>query len=126
MSDTAYTKLQSQTGAQDKSETTVSAEVDKVIIGTAIAFTGVIGVWSVACLVSAMFQAGGKPYETWRTSLATSVLAQQRKDGDFCQYRGSWDPIGPWGPDGGRVYSTALLALCLEVRYRYPRVSGGR
>ena len=59
MSDTAYTKLQSQTGAQDKSETTVSAEVDKVIIGTVIAFTGVIGVWSVACLVSAMFQAGG-------------------------------------------------------------------
>ena len=59
MSDTAYTKLQSQTGAQDKSETTVSEEVDKVIIGTVIAFTGVIGVWSVACLVSAMFQAGG-------------------------------------------------------------------
>jgi hypothetical protein len=59
MSDTAYTKLQSQTAAQDKSETTVSAEVDKVIIGTVIAFTGVIGLWSVACLVSAMFQAGG-------------------------------------------------------------------
>ena len=59
MSDTAYTKLQSQTGVQDKSETTVSAEVDKVIIGTVIAFTGVIGLWSAACLVSAMFQAGG-------------------------------------------------------------------
>jgi hypothetical protein len=59
MSDTAQTKLRSQAGVQDKSETTVSAEVDKVIIGTVIAFTGIIGIWSVACLVSAMFQAGG-------------------------------------------------------------------
>ena len=59
MSDTAQTKLRSQAGVQDKSETTVSAEVDKVIIGTVVAFTGIIGVWSVACLVSAMFQAGG-------------------------------------------------------------------
>lgn len=59
MSDTAQTKLRSQTGAQDKSETTVSAEVDKVIIGSIAAFTGVIGLWSVACLVSAMYQAGG-------------------------------------------------------------------
>jgi len=59
MSDTAQTKLRSQTGAQDKSGTTVSAEVDKVIIGSIAAFTGVIGLWSVACLVSAMYQAGG-------------------------------------------------------------------
>lgn len=59
MSDTAQTKLRSQTGVQDKSGTTVSAEVDKVIIGSIAAFTGVIGLWSVACLVSAMYQAGG-------------------------------------------------------------------
>ncbi len=59
MSDTAHTKLRSQAGVQDKSETTVSAEVDKVIVGTVVAFTGVVGLWSVACLVSALFQAGG-------------------------------------------------------------------
>jgi len=59
MSDTAQTKLRSQAGVQDKTETTVSAEVDKVIIGSIAAFAGLIGVWSVACLVSAMFQAGG-------------------------------------------------------------------
>ncbi|MCZ6786390.1 MAG: hypothetical protein O7E54_04410, partial [Planctomycetota bacterium] len=28
---------------------------------------------------------------------------------------GSWDPIGPWGPDGGRVYSTAVMVLCLDA-----------
>ncbi len=59
MSDTAQAKLRSQVQVQDKSETTVSAEIDKVIIGTIAAFAGLIGVWSVACLVSAMFQAGG-------------------------------------------------------------------
>ena len=59
MSDTAQTKLRTQAGVQDKSETTVSAEVDKVIIGTVVAFAGIIGLWSVACLGSAMFQAGG-------------------------------------------------------------------
>ena len=59
MSDTAQAKIRSQAGVQDKSETTVSTEIDKVIIGTIAAFAGLIGVWSVACIVSAMFQAGG-------------------------------------------------------------------
>ncbi len=59
MSDTAQAKLRSEVGVQDKSETSVSAEVDKIIIGSIAAFAGLIGVWSVACLVSAMFQAGG-------------------------------------------------------------------
>jgi hypothetical protein len=59
MNDTALTKVQDQVGVQDASGTTVSTEVDKVIIGSIAAFTGVIGLWSVACLMSAMFQAGG-------------------------------------------------------------------
>ncbi len=58
MNDT-LTKVQAQVGVQDASGTTVSTEVDKVIIGSIAAFTGVIGLWSVACLMSAMFQAGG-------------------------------------------------------------------
>ncbi len=59
MNATAITKLRTQTGVQDKSNTTVSAEVDKIIIGTVATFAGVMGVWSIACLTSAMFQAGG-------------------------------------------------------------------
>jgi len=59
MNDTTLTKVQDQIGVQDASGTTVSTEVDKVIIGSIAAFTGVIGLWSVACLMSAMFQAGG-------------------------------------------------------------------
>jgi hypothetical protein len=59
MNDTALTKVQNQIGVQDASETSVSTEVDKVIIGSIAAFTTVIGLWSVACLMSALFQAGG-------------------------------------------------------------------
>ncbi len=59
MSERILTKQQSQGRVQDKSQTTVSAEVDKVIIGSVAAFTGIVGLWVVACLGTAMYQAGG-------------------------------------------------------------------
>lgn len=59
MSDTVLTKAISQVQVQDDSRTTVSTEVDRVIIGSVAAFTGVVGLWSIACITSAMFQAGG-------------------------------------------------------------------
>lgn len=59
MSDTVLTKAMSQVQVQDDSRTTVSAEIDRVIIGGIAAFTGVVGLWSIACIASAMFQAGG-------------------------------------------------------------------
>jgi hypothetical protein len=37
---------------------------------------------------------------------------------------GSWDLLCAWGELGGRVYSTALLTMCLEVYYRYDRLYG--
>ena len=67
-----------------------------------------------------MFQVGGKPWAVWNAHLKTDIVDHQRQDTTYCLYKGSWDPIGPWGPDGGRVYSTALMAMCLEVYYRYP------
>jgi hypothetical protein len=72
----------------------------------------------------AMFQVGGDAWRQWSRALGQAVHTSQRTDGDPCQYQGSWDPIDPWGPDGGRVYSTALMCLCLEVTYRYDRVFG--
>jgi hypothetical protein len=78
--------------------------------------------WYYATL--SMFQVGGDSWKKWEAALKTDVVDRQRKDTDFCMYKGSWDPIDPWGPDGGRVYSTACLALCLEVWYRYEKVFG--
>lgn len=64
----------------------------------------------------AMFQRGGKDWERWNEALKPALLHAQRSDGDS---RGSWDPDIYWGGYGGRVYSTALGALCLETYYRH-------
>ncbi|MHC5062817.1 MAG: prenyltransferase/squalene oxidase repeat-containing protein [Planctomycetota bacterium] len=64
----------------------------------------------------ALYQMGGKHWKTWSAALTKAVANTQRKDGN---YRGSWDPAGAWGEDGGRVYSTAILVLTLEAYYRY-------
>ncbi|MCK6472036.1 MAG: zf-HC2 domain-containing protein [Planctomycetes bacterium] len=64
-----------------------------------------------------MFQMGGHYWKEWNEALKAMLLPTQRKDGDF---DGSWDPLG--GDDdklAGRVYMTAMSALCLEVYYRY-------
>ena len=57
--DSVLIKQKSKTTEQENTNTSVSTEVDKVIIGTIAAFAGLIGVWSLACIVSAMYQAGG-------------------------------------------------------------------
>lgn len=61
---------------------------------------------------------GGKAAEAWNKALRPVALAQSGNE----RARGSWDPVGVWSYTGGRVYSTALLALMLEApsRYRLP------
>jgi hypothetical protein len=63
-------------------------------------------------------------WDSWNHSLTTALIATQQSDG-------SWDADTVWGGYGGKVYSTALSALCLEVYYRYspaqaPRELAGR
>ncbi|MGA2034840.1 MAG: hypothetical protein ABSG68_21530, partial [Thermoguttaceae bacterium] len=64
----------------------------------------------------AMFQAGGDAWNRWNAVVRDAVVGLQRHDG--CP-RGSWDPGDAWGQRGGRIYSTALAILTLEVYYRY-------
>ena len=47
----------------------------------------------------------------------TAVLVEGQDAGG--PLAGSWTPDMMWGGYGGRVYSTALSAMCLEVYYRY-------
>jgi len=70
-----------------------------------------------------MFQLGGRDWKAWSRALDGAVVQTQGKSGNE---QGSWNPDGPWGGIGGRVYSTALGVLCLEAYYRYSRVLGGR
>jgi hypothetical protein len=64
----------------------------------------------------AMYQFGGDGWNSWNGAIRDLLISVQRTDGD---YAGSWDPIGPWALYGGRIYSTALSTLCLEVYYRF-------
>jgi hypothetical protein len=66
----------------------------------------------------AMHQVGGEAGAQWRAALIEALLSSQKLEGHG---RGSWDPAGPWGWSGGRVYSTAMAALCLEAPRRYGR-----
>ena len=73
--------------------------------------------WHSASLV--LFQVGGAEWANWNKGLHTLANSQHPKGGGA--RTGSWDPAGPWGADGGRVYSTAMLTLCLETYYRYAK-----
>lgn len=63
----------------------------------------------------AMYQYGGSEWDEWNSAVRDTLISEQRTDG---RYTGSWDPKGPWGRYGGRLYSTALSTLTLEVYYR--------
>jgi len=69
-----------------------------------------------------MFQLQGVYHERWNAALTATLLSSQRAEGDDT---GSWDPNDLWGGHGGRVYTTAMGALCLEVYYRYLPLYGG-
>ncbi len=64
----------------------------------------------------AMFQTGGTAWENWNHQLTKTLVASQVPDGKMA---GSWNPTGVWAGYGGRVYSTAMATLSLEVYYRY-------
>ena len=66
---------------------------------------------------TAMFHLRGSRWNAWQPRVNEAILRTQRTDGDAA---GSWDPqFDPGMASGGRVEATALLALCLQVYYRY-------
>jgi len=66
----------------------------------------------------AMYQLAGASWRKWETSIKEILVEHQSKRHD---QRGSWDPLGPWGLAAGRVDATALMALNIEVFFRYSR-----
>lgn len=70
--------------------------------------------WYYATL--ALYQQQGEAWQRWNSALKSALVHAQRGDGDMA---GSWDTNDVWGGYGGRVYTTAMGALCLEVYYRY-------
>jgi hypothetical protein len=64
----------------------------------------------------AMFQTGGDRWKRWNESMKNTLLGTQCRGGDR---DGSWDPVTWTDNHGGRVFTTAVGAMCLEVYYRY-------
>lgn len=64
----------------------------------------------------AMYHTGGNAWNKWNQELKQTLLPMQVQGGTD---HGSWRPDGMWCGYGGRVYSTAMATLCLEVYYRY-------
>lgn len=65
----------------------------------------------------AMHNMGGEYRVWWNRRIRDVLLEHQSRSGD---HAGSWDPKNDqWAKTGGRVFTTALGALCLEVYYRY-------
>ena len=64
----------------------------------------------------ALCQLDSEHWPAWNTALHDALIPTQKRRGRLA---GSWDNDTVWGGCGGRVYSTAMAALCLEVYYRY-------
>ena len=70
--------------------------------------------WYYATL--GMCQLQGTHWQQWNDALQAELVTRQVKDGPLA---GSWNPDTLWAGYGGRIYSTAMATLCLEVYYRY-------
>lgn len=70
----------------------------------------------------ATFQVGDAAWGAWNPAMKAALVESQRRGA--CE-DGSWDPIDASGRRAGRVYSTALGAMTLEVYYRFERTRVG-
>ena len=55
-------------------------------------------------------------WDQWNRKLRDHLVRTQAKKGHEA---GSWHFADPWGDIGGRLYTTAMCAMTLEVYYRY-------
>jgi len=71
--------------------------------------------WYYACL--ALHQHQGPIWQEWNSQMKPTLLSTQIRQGDDA---GAWPDTGQWTKGaGGKIMSTAMSALSLEVYYRY-------
>ena len=66
----------------------------------------------------ALRELGGEPWRKWKKALKSALVGAQNGPRSGCR-EGSWDPDDAWKTAGGRVYTTAMAVLCLEVHNDY-------
>ncbi len=64
----------------------------------------------------ALFQHHGPVWEEWNRRLRPILVSSQNRSGNE---DGSWNPNGEWANESGRLVTTAMATLSLEVYYRY-------
>ena len=81
--------------------------------------------WYYASLALFQFDGPtGPKWRAWNEEMKTALVKNQNLLATGCR-TGSWEPADLWARhSGGRVYSTAINALTLEVYYRYANVFG--
>jgi hypothetical protein len=65
----------------------------------------------------ALSRVGGDAWTAWRAHAVRALGGHQVTDAGS-DARGSWDPVDPWGAEGGRVYATALACLTSQIAVR--------
>jgi len=66
-----------------------------------------------------MHNMNGPEWDTWNRKIRDLLVRTQVRNTDRCS-NGSWAPEkDPWGRQGGRLMTTSLATLTLEVYYRY-------
>jgi hypothetical protein len=70
--------------------------------------------WYYATL--GMYQLQGTHWQRWNEAIRPALVSRQVKQGPQA---GSWNTDDLWGGYGGRVYTTAMATLTLEVYYRF-------
>ena len=63
-----------------------------------------------------MFHMQGEHWERWNGAINKMLIDTQQKNGTT---KGTWDPKDNWEGSGGRIYSTSLRVLMLEVYFRH-------
>lgn len=61
-------------------------------------------------------QLNNEIWPQWNDMMREHIVSQQSSSGEL---DGSWDTNTQWGTRGGRIYTTSMAALTLQVYYRY-------
>jgi hypothetical protein len=68
-------------------------------------------------------EAAAAAWKTWNDAMTAAIVSTQITDG---RDAGSWTANTIWGGYGGRIYTTAMATMCLEVYYRYAPMPSSR
>ena len=93
-------------------------------IGTFAGQQGIEAVGGVAHDGIVLFQQGGDSWKKWNETLKPTLIKNQCQgpvplNGELTDKDGSWEAHSWIDKYGGRVFTTAVGALCMEVYYRY-------